>query len=250
MPHKTPPTAQRNADILKMRQAGLTLRKIANNHNLAPWTVLQIVRREESKDEWAKRSGRLRRECQENKDFTRVMPIEDLFCLLEYPTIIRTALGRYFHREGIQVYSYLNMMEFLIPKVRSSNVRYGVMPACVLTGIGIKHYAAMIRGLSLLDCGEEFQKEWADRKNLLKEYLTGTGKKWKALVFHPEVENHSFPLAVTNKKVHILSPKGEEMLLWNAKTSPRFPAHSSPPNCFPSVGTMTRVNDKIFDTHR
>jgi len=56
----------------------------------------------------------------------------------------------------------------------------------------------MIRGLSLLDCGEKFQKEWAARIHLLKDYLTGTGKDWQALISHPEVQEHSFPLAPTN----------------------------------------------------
>jgi len=250
--HKPPPTARRNADILKMRQAGLTLRKIANYHNLAAWTVLQIVRREEKKAEWAKRAMRLQQVCLETNDIDRKIPIDDLLCLFSFPTRINEAVRNHLRANGVQEYSLLEMMEFLIPKVRSSNICHQVMPACVIAGIGLKHYATMIRKMSSVDCGVRFQREWEERKILLRAYLTGVGKGWQRLRSRLKVQKVrelSFPLAATNKKVHILLPKGEEMLLWNAKTSPRSPAHPSFPDCFLPAGTMPPVNEKILDTH-
>jgi hypothetical protein len=36
-------------------------------------------------------------------------------------------------------------------------------------------YAAMIKALSAVECGEALKAEWTERKNRLRDYLVGTG---------------------------------------------------------------------------
>ncbi len=126
------------------------------------------------------------------------------------------AVRNHLRGKGIQEYSLRDMMEFLIPKVPAEKVSNFI---------------------------------------LLKDYLDGIGKDWQALFSPSEILKHSFPLhffqlAASNNKVHILLPKGEEILLWNAKTSPSFPPQPSLPVCFPPAGAMPPVNVEIFDTHQ
>jgi hypothetical protein len=255
MHRKHQPTAKRNTEIFRLRQEGSGFRHIANIFNISTCRVAEIFRREKKRVEWAERSVCLQWECRVINDIDRKMPIEDLFCLFSFPVRISMAVRNHLRGKGIQEYSLRDMMEFLIPKVPAEKVSNFIMPACGIAGIGKKYYAEMIMAMSSKDCGEWFQREWDDRKDLLKDYLDGIGKDWHALFSPSEILKHSFPLhsfqlAASNNKVHILLPKGEEILLWNAKTSPSFPPQPSLPDCFPPAGAMPPVNVEIFDTHQ
>ena len=52
---------------------------------------------------------------------------------------------------------------------------YDHLPAYRVRGLGKILYGAMIRAMSLLDCGEAFQAEWSARKESLREYFEGRG---------------------------------------------------------------------------
>ena len=201
-----------------MKQKGVCFHHIAGKYNISTWRVAEIFRREKERAEWAERSVCLQRECREINDIDRKMPVDDLLCLLSFPMRISNALRSYLGARDIREYSLLDMMEFLIPKDPTEKVHNCIMPACGVAGIGKGNYAAMISGVSSMDCGERFQREWGDRKNLLRDCLDEIGEDWQPLLSPPEMPKHffslhPFQLAASNNKVHILQPKGEELLL-------------------------------------
>lgn len=74
-----------------------------------------------------------------------------------------------------------DMMDFLIPVIGDSKDHYEHMPAYRVKMLGQIMYAAMIKALSAMDCGEAFQTEWSKRKNMLRAYLV------KSKGFYPYV---------------------------------------------------------------
>ena len=65
-------------------------------------------------------------------------------------------------------------MDFLIPFVERAADLYDRMPGYRARGVGKILYAAMIRQMSAVDCGDVFRSEWAERKARLREHLRAT----------------------------------------------------------------------------
>ncbi|MEI7881006.1 MAG: hypothetical protein WCI95_09040 [bacterium] len=182
MHRENQPTAQRNADILRMGQEGVHFRDIASQLNISSSRVHQIFKKEKERYDWTRRSRKLQRDCRKRNDIDRKMRIDNLFCMLAYPSKIRTVLGRYFGEQEIKRYSIRDMMEFLIPQCQSYQPLNCVMPACGIRGMGKRHYATLIGTMSSVDCGEEFQREWTGRKIRLENYFARTYEDRTALL--------------------------------------------------------------------
>ena len=170
-------------DIIKMQVDGQTYSQIARHFGISSSRVGQIVKREKATLASMERAHRLRQQIRASNDLNGKFPTADLFCLMNLPRRAKTVLRAYFQRQGITEFSLLDIMDFLIPVVENPKNHYDFMPAYKVKMLGQILYAAMIKGVSCVDCGEAFTAEWTARKRRLRDYLVNTGS------FYPYILN-------------------------------------------------------------
>ena len=212
MHHKNQPTAQRNADILRMGLTGGDFRDIARQLNISSSRVHQIFKKEKERYDWTRRSRKLQRDYRKRNAIDRKMRIDNLFCMLAFPTKIREVLGHYFGEHEIKTYSIRDMMEFLIPQCQSYQPLNCVMPACGIRGMGKRYYATLIGTMSSVDCGEEFQREWTERKIRLENYFTRSYEDRTTLLSILEASKN-LSLPPRKRKSISYAPGGREIQL-------------------------------------
>jgi hypothetical protein len=161
-------------EILQMRSEGKTNQQIAERFGISSSRVQQIIAREKRKASSAQRSAVLRRDICARNDNARKLPVEDLLCILNLPPRAETVLRRHFREQGTNEFSLRDMMDFLIPLVGGATDLYDHMPAYRVKWLGRVLYAAMIKGMSAVDCGDALQAEWTERKARLRDYLRAT----------------------------------------------------------------------------
>ena len=162
-------------EILRLKSEGLTNTQIAERFRICDSTVSQIVRKEAKRVLSVERSNALRSEIKSGNDIDRRLGIDDLLCVLNLTQLGQAVLRRHFDGQGIRDFSLRDMMDFLIPKSDGSAEFYDHMSAYRVRGLGKILYGAMIRAMSLMDCGEAFRAEWVARKQSLSAYLEATG---------------------------------------------------------------------------
>jgi hypothetical protein len=174
-PYKPPYTVP---EVLRLRTEGRTYRQIARHFGISGSRVGQIIERERQRAFSAERSAAIRAGIRAGNDIARKLPIDDLLCVLSLPKRAESVLKECLQRIGIEAFSLLDMMEFLIPVVERPRELLDAMPAYRVRLVGQILYADMIRGMSAVDCGESLRAEWADRRRRLREYLVGTGGRY------------------------------------------------------------------------
>lgn len=172
MPSKSPDIILR---IMNMLVAGWTYSQISRHFGISRSRVGQIAKREKQRKASTERSQQLCQQIRADNDIDKKLAIDDLLCVLNLPKRAETILRVYFNRQSITVFSLWDMMDFLIPAVENPQDHYELMPAYKVKMLGQILYAAMIKGLSAIDCGKTFSGEWAARKRRLRDCLASTG---------------------------------------------------------------------------
>lgn len=168
-------------EIIKMQADGQTYSQIAKHFGISSARVGQIIKRERQRLASTERAQCLCQQIRASNDLNdldKKLSLDDLFCLLELSRRAEMVLRAYFNRQGITEFSLRNMMDFLIPAIEKPGDFYDIMPAYKVKMLGQILYAAMIKGLSHVDCGEAFRAEWTARKRRLRDYLLNTGSSY------------------------------------------------------------------------
>lgn len=182
-PYKPPYTIP---EVLRLKSEGQTHLQIANRFGISRSRVGQLIKGEVQKALAVERSAAIRNEINISHEIGTKLPLDDLFCILNLPKKPQGILMAHFTRQGIKEVSLLDMMDFLIPSVENAEDLYDHMPAYRVKMLGQILYAAMIKAMTAIDCGEVFQVEWTARKKSLREYLIGRGG------YYPYVLNGRF----------------------------------------------------------
>ena len=162
-------------EVMRLRSEGLTHREIARRFGISPSRVGQLIKAEKERQQSAERSRVIRSEIEASGDLDRKLSLPDFFCVLDLPPRAEAVLRSHFERKGIETFSLRDMMDFLIPAVPCSNDLYDHMPAYRVKWLGQILYAAMMKAMSAVDCGDLFWNEWTERKKRLRKYLVSTG---------------------------------------------------------------------------
>lgn len=160
---------------MKMLADGRTQSQIARHFGISTSRAGQIVKRERQRLASTERAQHLCQQIRVGNGLDKKLAVDDLFCVLGLPVRAETVLRAYFNRQGITEFSLRDMMDFLIPAIENPGNHYDLMPAYKVRMLGQILYAAMIKALSALDCGETFLAEWTARKKRLRDYLVATG---------------------------------------------------------------------------
>jgi hypothetical protein len=171
-------------EILRLKSEGQTHSQIGQHFGRSGSLIGHILKVERLRALSAERSQAIRTEIRASNDIGRRLPMDDLFCVLNPIPRVEAILRRHFKRQGIEALSLLDMMDFLIPVVEDAKgsracpdyeeyLRY--MPAYRVKNLGQILYAAMIKAMSAVDCGEAFRVEWTARKKRLRDHLIGRG---------------------------------------------------------------------------
>ena len=158
-------------EVLRLKSEGRSLSQIATMFGISGSRVGQIIQHERQRVLSVERAVTISREISAGNDIDRKLPLPDLFCVLNLPKRPQTVLMTHFTDQGITDVSLREVMDFLIPIIGDSKDLYEHMPAYRVKMLGQINYAAMIKALSAVDCGEAFRTEWNARKEMLRAYL-------------------------------------------------------------------------------
>jgi hypothetical protein len=172
--HKHPYTVP---EVLRMQAEGRPHSQIGQHFGISRARVGQIIKAEKQRVLAIRRAESLRRQLRASHDLDdldRKLPLADLFCLLELPSIIANRFTLYLHEEGATEMSLRQFMDVLLPPWVAPQNFYEVLPALKIRNIGKQSYADVIMRLSSLDLSEAFRKEWARRRRNLNDYLAAS----------------------------------------------------------------------------
>jgi len=159
------------SEVIQMRLEGQTYSQIANHFGISSSRVGHIVNREKQRQQAAERSAAILNEIRTRDGIDRNLTIPDLFCVLNLSKRAEAVLKRYFNTNGTTEFSLRNMMDFLLPVVHGRGDYIDYLPGYRVKTLGIILYTEMVKGLSDVDAGESFQREWTKRKEQLRDYF-------------------------------------------------------------------------------
>ncbi|MGH7497016.1 MAG: hypothetical protein ACREOO_32095 [bacterium] len=166
----------RDAEILQMREKGMSNRQIAQAFDLSAQRVGRILLHHERREERRKRLHLIKLEIEQSNSLDKVWPYEELFRILGFPDRAITVLDGHFRAQGIRTMSLKGLLDFLLP-LEFPDVDFALLniPAYKVRGIGYVTFTSLVGVISQIDLGEGFNQEVQRRMEKLIQILKHWG---------------------------------------------------------------------------
>lgn len=165
-------------EVLQMRSQGKTYSEIGNHFGVSSSRVGQIINREKQQRQSGEHRKVILNGIHNDNDIELAIPVENMLCVLNLSAKAKTCLKRYFEAKKITELSLRDMMDVLLPVVDVDAGYMDHLPGYRVKGLGTIIYTELVQGLSAVDKGETFQREWTKRKGLLREYIARNGETY------------------------------------------------------------------------
>ena len=162
----------RNTDILRLREQGITYQEIANSFDISRSLVGKIVNKHEIEHRCRNQAEKYRELFRSSNDIEKKFPKDIIIEGLLFERRANISIKRYFDSQDIPEISIKDVMDFLISDFEKMPKHpWEAMPAYKQKHIGIKTYSSLVYHISELDLGEAFNTEWQKRLEKLAKYL-------------------------------------------------------------------------------
>ena len=159
---------ERNLQILRMSQTGMTRREIADRFGLTRNRVVQIVHRLTAEQELKSKLTRLGERIWSTDNLDAEWPVIDVLDALRLMTATRKALLGHLDPDQGGTISLRRLMDVATAEVTGQFSEDLYPKLWTVRYIGGKGYRSIIDGISNLPLGENCRREWARRLTSLK----------------------------------------------------------------------------------
>ena len=156
------PTAQRNQQILELRQEGMSQMEVAKRFKLSPSRVYLIEKQDTASRSMEGRRSRMFKQLQEADDMDKLWPVGDLLDALALIVVTRKRLMDHFAEKKQDQISLRELMDMCLD-APVEKLDFMMSPLLRVYGLGKKGFWSVVKGLTDLDMGTHCNQEWQAR---------------------------------------------------------------------------------------
>ncbi len=162
------PVCQRNQQIVKLRQEGLSQTEIAKRFKLSPSRIYLIEKQDAASRPMEARRAKVLKQLQEADDLGKLWPVGDLLDALGLIAVTRKRLMDHFADKRQDQISMRELMDMCLD-ASVEGLDFMLSPLLRVYGVSKKGYWNVVNGLTDMDLGNRCNEEW--QKRLVKVLL-------------------------------------------------------------------------------
>jgi DNA-binding transcriptional MerR regulator len=154
--------AERNKQILQLRNEGVSRKEVATKFELSRCRIQLIEKQDAAESTLAERRAQLREEIRTADHLDRLWPITDLLDALLLIVVTRKRLIDHFVKLGKEQLSLRELMDMCL-EAPVEGFDFMSTPLLRVHGLGKKGFWSVVNRLTEMDLGERVNQEWKKR---------------------------------------------------------------------------------------